>query len=259
MIPVAILAAALLAGSPAVVTAQGAATEMAMLPAGTYRPLYAEPGAPRIRVAAFALDRQPVTRGEFRAFVLSHDSWRRGVVRPVFAEQGYLADWTSDVDPGAATLRRPATSVSWFAARAYCAAKGKRLPTVDEWEYAAAASESMRDASADKSFADRLLVLYQSRAARAADDVGLGVRNAYGIRDLHETGWEWTLDFNSVIVSDDSRALGGDHHLFCASAVLGATDPTNYAAFLRYAFRAGLTGRATVRSLGFRCASSAVS
>ncbi|MDB4887346.1 MAG: Sulphatase-modifying factor protein [Gemmatimonadetes bacterium] len=262
MLSIAILAAALFAGSPVSETARGAAAKMAILPAGTYRPLYAEPGAPRIRVAAFALDRDPVTRGEFQRFVLTHATWRRDAIRPVFAEHGYLADWVSAVDPGAATLRRPVTAVSWFAARAYCAAQGKRLPTVDEWEYAAAASATMRDAIGDRAVAGRLLQLYQSRASRAGEEVGRGVRNAYGVRDLHEMGWEWTLDFNSVLVSDDSRGLGAggderDHHLFCASAALGASDPTNYAAFLRYAFRAGLTGRATVRSLGFRCAASA--
>lgn len=258
MLSIAILAAALFAGS------QAPPAEMAILPAGSYRPLYAEPGAPRIRVAAFALDREPVTRGAYQAFVRTHPAWRRDAIRPLYAERGYLADWATAADPGAATLQHPVSGVSWFAARAYCAAQGKRLPTVDEWEYAAAASDTMRDASGDRAFTGRLVHLYQSRASRSPNDVTHGVRNAYGVRGLHETQWEWTLDFNSVLVSDDSRGLGAggrerDHHLFCASAALGASDPTDYAAFLRYAFRAGLTGRATVRSLGFRCAASALS
>lgn len=79
------------------------------------------------------------------------------------------------------------------------------------------------------------------------------------MRDLHGLAWEWTLDFNGVFVSDDSRETGSgvagrDHALFCASAAVGASDPSNFPAFMRYAFRAGLTGRSTVRSLGFRCA-----
>ena len=90
--------------------------------------------------------------------------------------------------------------------------------------------------------------------------VGTGFRNVYGVRDLHGLAWEWTLDFNGVLVSDDSREAGSgvgerDHTLFCASAAIGATDPTNYPGFMRYAFRAGLTGRSTIRTLGFRCAS----
>jgi formylglycine-generating enzyme required for sulfatase activity len=174
-------------------------------------------------------------------------------VRPVFAEGGYLAEWRADLDPGDAdVLRRPVTSVSWFAAKAYCAAQGKRLPTVDEWEYAAAASETQRDAAREPEFVRRLLARY---AAHRTDTLP----NAYGVRALHGGPWEWTLDFNSVLVSDDSRGLGAggderDHGLFCASAAIGATDPSNYPAFLRYAFRAGLTGRTTARTLGFRCA-----
>jgi formylglycine-generating enzyme required for sulfatase activity len=38
---------------------------MAVIPQGTYSPLYATKGAERVMVRRFALDREPVTRGEF--------------------------------------------------------------------------------------------------------------------------------------------------------------------------------------------------
>ena len=233
---------------------------MVRLPAGSYEPLYRRAGESRVRVEAFALDAEPVTNAEYRAFVEGNRAWRRGAIRPVFAEPGYLADWRGDVDPGdAATLARPVTGISWFAAKAYCAAQGKRLPTVDEWEYAAAASETRRDAARDPGFVRRLLALYTHRATGALPAVGAGFRNVYGVRDLHELTWEWTLDYDAVLVSDDSREGGSgvaerDHALFCASAAVGATDPTNYPAFMRFAVRAGLTGRSTLRTLGLRCA-----
>jgi formylglycine-generating enzyme required for sulfatase activity len=229
---------------------------MIAIPAGRYLPLYGRPGDAAVRVAGFRLDRDAVTRGDFLAFVREHPEWRRDSVRPLRADRaGYLAGWRAPLDVGApAELRRPVTRVSWFAARAYCAARGKRLPTVDEWEYAAAASESRRDASRDPAFVQRLVALYATRGTRAGT-VDEGERNAYGVRGLHGLVWEWTADFNSVLVSDDSREVGGrDHDMFCASAAIGATDPTNYAAFLRYAMRAGLAGRSTLESLGFRCA-----
>jgi formylglycine-generating enzyme required for sulfatase activity len=210
-------------------------------------------------VRAFALDREQVTRGEYLAFVRTLPEWRRSHVRPLFAERGYLAGWRGDLDAGdALELRRPVTEVSWFAAKAYCEWRGKRLPTTDEWEYAAAASATRRDAARDRGFIDHLVRLYVERAgARAGKSAP--ERNAYGVAALHERVWEWTLDFNGVLVSDDSRETGSgvggrDHRLFCASAAIGATDPSNYPAFLRYAFRAGLTGRSTVGALGFRCA-----
>jgi formylglycine-generating enzyme required for sulfatase activity len=232
---------------------------MARIPAGSYRPLYGGTGATRTPVAAFLLDRTPVTRGDFQRFIGAHPSWRRGVPRAVFADAGYLAEWPGAANAGdAVDLHRPVTSVSWFAARAYCAAQGKRLPTVDEWEYVAAADERRRDASADPAFRRRVLALNVVRPTTPAA-VGQSAANVYGVRDLHGVVWEWTDDFNSVVVPDDSRTTGSagdarDHHLYCASAAIGASDPANYPAFARYAVRAGLSARSTVRGVGFRCA-----
>ena len=80
-------------------------------------------------------------------------------------------------------------------------------------------------------------------------------RNVYGIRGLHDGPWEWVEDFNSVLVSDDSRGSGArSHQLYCASAAIGAADPRNFPAFLRYAVRAGATPRTSLENLGFRCA-----
>lgn len=233
---------------------------MARIPGGTYRPLYVAWGDAGVRVASFALDREPVTRGQFLAFVKSQPSWRRDAVRPLFAQRSYLADWPSATNAGTPTdLRRPVVNVSWFAAKAYCAAQGKRLPTVDEWELAAAASEMRADATRDADFRRRLLALYSARSSALPAPVGGGFANLYGVRDLHGLVWEWTLDFNGVVVADDSRAAGSgqdarDHRLFCASAAIGASDPSDYAAFLRYGMRAALTARSTVSGVGFRCA-----
>jgi formylglycine-generating enzyme required for sulfatase activity len=239
------------------------ASRMVMLPAGQYRPLYAARGAAQLRVAAFALDRDLVTTGEFLAFVERHPEWRRDRVRRVYADASYLADWPSATDAGSSDARRlPVTQVSWFAARAYCAAAGKRLPTVDEWEYAGAASEHARDARGDAGLRARRLALKPRVGSRTGADAR-GFANAYGVRAMHGVVWEWTLDFNSVVLDDDSRATGSgadarDRHLYCASAALGATDPADYPAFLRHAVRAGLGARSSTSAVGFRCAASTV-
>lgn len=239
----------------------GSAASMARIPAGSYEPLYGAVGGAPVAVGSFWLDREPVTRGEYLEFVKAHPAWRRGAVRPLFAGRSYLSSWKDSLDAGNATdLRRPVTEVSWFAAKAYCEARGKRLPTVDEWEYAASASETRASVGRDAGFIRRILALYAARSNNGVlPPIGSGFRNVYGVRDMHGLAWEWTLDFNDVMVSDDSResgsAVGGrDHKLFCASAAIGASDPSNYPAFMRYAFRAGLTGRSTARTLGFRCA-----
>jgi formylglycine-generating enzyme required for sulfatase activity len=228
---------------------------MARIPGGSYVPLFAN-GHGSVKVDAFALDRLPVTRGEYLAFVAARPAWRRDRVGRAAAGPGYLAGWPSAASAGSAReLRLPATAVSWFAARAYCAWRGKRLPTTDEWEYAARASERSRDASRDPEFAARLLRLYTSRAARP---VGSTFRNAYGVWDMHGLVWEWTQDFNGPMASHASHgshaASGGGRALSCAAGSVGATDPANYAAFLRHGFRSALNGRTTTEGLGFRCA-----
>ncbi len=224
---------------------------MARIPAGSYRPLYATTTA-RTSVEAFAIDHEPVTREAFLRFVREHAEWRRSAIKPVFTEREYLSDWRGDLDAGdAGALAEPVRSVSWFAARAYCKAQGKRLPTTDEWEYVASASETQRDATSDPAFLQRLLGIYTSHTG--------GFRNVYGVTGLHGGPWEWTEDFNGVVASDDSRTAGSgvdarDHDLFCAGAALHATNPSNYPAFMRAAVRAGLTGRTATQHLGFRCA-----
>ncbi len=247
----------LLALALAAPTSSAAAQGMARVPAGRYLPLY-DRGEGAVGVAAFRIDRTPVTRGEFLAFVKANPQWRRGAVKPLFADDRYLADWASPLDAGQGDdLRRPVTSVSWFAAKAYCAARGKRLPTVDEWEYVAAAGEKVADASRDPMHAQHVLQL-TTRRSHPLPAVGGQPTNFHGVRDLHGLVWEWTRDFNSVMVADDSRATSArDLKLNCAGGAVGATNVRDYAAFLRYAFRAGLEARSTQSTLGFRCASGA--
>jgi formylglycine-generating enzyme required for sulfatase activity len=241
-------------------------SDMARIPAGSYRPLYAPPGVTRVQVHAFALDRTPVTRGAYLRFVRANPQWARGSVQPRLADAGYLADWPSTSSAGdAIDLDRAVTGVSWYAATAYCTSLGKRLPSIDEWELAAAASESKRDASGDPAFRRMLAKLYAARKPGVAHTGRRTPANVYGVSDLHGVIWEWTSDFNSTV--GDHEHHSGNHgeraarkgntaarHLYCASSAIGVTDPTDYPAFLRYAMRAALTASSTASGVGFRCA-----
>ncbi|NIQ52456.1 MAG: SUMF1/EgtB/PvdO family nonheme iron enzyme, partial [Gammaproteobacteria bacterium] len=198
----------------------------------------------------------PVTRADFAAFVAAEPRWRRDRVKPVFAAERYLSDWASATEPGARP-RSPVTEVSWFAARAYCAWQGRRLPTVDEWEFAARADETRPNARRDPAHKARILKLTTGRT-KPAPAVGSVFENVHGIHDMHGLVWEWVSDFNTVTVGTDSRGTSQrDNNLYCAAGAEGATDTQDYAAFLRYAFRASLEGRATSAALGFRCAADA--
>lgn len=242
--------------APPALVATRTNSEMLRIPGGSFVPLFMQAGEMATEVEAFELDPRPVTRGEYLEFVRANPRWRRSQVKPIFADRGYLADWPGDLGAGDDDdLRRPVTQVSWFAAKAYCEAQGARLPTLAEWEYAAAASATEPDGTRDPEFVRWLLELYMSPAPRPLQPAGTGFQNFYGVRDLHGPVREWVLDYNTIMVSDDSRGVGArDHQLYCAAGSVGSTRTDDYAAFLRYTFRAGLNGRSTVENLGFRCA-----
>jgi formylglycine-generating enzyme required for sulfatase activity len=196
----------------------------------------------------------PVTNEEYLEFVRQHPEWRRSRVKPVFADASYLRHWTGDLELGArAPARSPVVNVSWFAARAFLRWRGQRLPTVDEWEYVAAASDTQRDASRDPAFLDRLRQWYARPTLDPLPPVASGGANVYGLHDLHGLVWEWTLDFNSAMVTGESRGDASiERSLYCGGGAAGAAEFENYAAFMRFAFRSSLEGRYAVGNLGFR-------
>ncbi|MEI7782572.1 MAG: formylglycine-generating enzyme family protein, partial [Planctomycetota bacterium] len=67
--------------------------------------------------------------------------------------------------------------------------------------------------------------------------------------------WEWVDDFNTAMVTGESRADNGvERDLFCGAGAAGAQDTGNYAAFMRLALRSSLQANNTTTALGFRCA-----
>ena len=219
---------------------------------GIYRPVFpASPSEREVAVAAFTLDRTPVTNRSYLAFVQAHPEWRRDRVKPLLADARYLAHWSGPDTLGEARPDAPVVRVSWFAARAYCASRGGRLPLEREWELAAAASETRRDATSDRKFQDRIIAWYTELAPAVLPDVGR-TTNAWGAQDLHGLVWEWIEDFSAALVTADSRTPGRQQ--FCGGTAASSKDPSAYATFMRTAFRSSLEARFTTTLLGFRCA-----
>lgn len=226
-----------------------AAASPAPVGPGTYRPTFpASPSEAAVPVAKFWLDRAPVTNAEFLAFVQANPTWRRDRVKPLRAETSYLVHWAAPDDLGDAPPKAPVVNVSWFAARAYCASRGGRLPLEKEWELAANATETKREG--DRALQEQILAWYAERTPARLPDVG-GPINAWGVRDLHGLVWEWIEDFNAALVTADSRSSGD---MFCGGAAAKSQDPTAYATFMRLSFRSSLQARYTTGMLGFRCA-----
>lgn len=228
-------------------------SEMVPIKGGTYIPLYGRDSL-QVTISDFSIDVYPVTNKEYLAFVKENPKWRRSKVKKLFADKNYLSMWESDtIIEKEQSLRAPITNISWFAANAYCECQGKRLPTVDEWEYVAMANEEMPDARTLKTYNEFILGWYE-KPRTFNNEIGSTFKNYWNVYDLHGLVWEWTSDFNSVLVSGESRKdVDNDSNLFCGSAAIGATDLMNYAAFMRYATRGSLKAKYTMKNLGFRC------
>lgn len=214
-----------------------------------------EPDATPAVIAAYALRREPVTNAEFLAFVMQHPQWQRGHVAVLFAESRYLAQWQAANQLGDLVLPdQPVTQVSWFAAAAFCESERARLPTWLEWERAAAASSTVADARNDPLWRQKMLDWYARPSRGALASIG-GPPNLFGIRDLHGLIWEWTDDFNALMVTSDSRDQGDPDRLkFCGAGALSLRDRANYALLMRIAMLSSLHAVDTTTSLGFRCA-----
>ncbi|MBI2890291.1 MAG: formylglycine-generating enzyme family protein [Nitrospirae bacterium] len=251
-----LLASALLKPVPA---RADLADEMAFVRGGELTPLYRpEKNRTTVRVDPFFIDRRPVTRAEFLRFITANPRWRRSSAPEVFRDANYLSDWRGDlllpVDPEEPLGHgRPIVQVSWFAARAYCASRGERLPTTAEWEFVATTTPSGRRAADDPAQAGAL-EWYARPSEELLAPVANAEANAWGVSGLH-TLWEWVEDFSSSLLRGDNRAdSDNERNLYCGGGTEEALDRADYAAFMRYAFRSALHASYSTRNLGFRCA-----
>ena len=226
--------------------------KMALVKGGVYIPLYGAADK-TVKVETFLMDAYPVTNADYLKFVEEYPQWKKSKIKSLFADNSYLTKWNND-ESFSGLPNAPATNVSWFAAKKYCECQGKRLPTMDEWEFAAMANKNVPDARKIETYNQYILNWYETPKT-FNNPIGETFKNYWGIYDLHGLVWEWTLDFNSVLISGESRKdVDKDSNLFCGSAAIGASDLMNYAAFMRYAFRGSMKARYSSQNLGFRCA-----
>jgi len=149
--------------------------------------------AHRVEVAAFSIDRFPVTNAQFAAFLNASG--------PVNSTGERLFD----VDDPDARIRQqggkwvadkgyenhPVVEVSWGGARDYCAWAKRRLPTEAEWEKAARGTDGRKYAWGNES-PDRSRAQFNAGYNRTAsvDSFPKGA-SPYGVLDLPGNAWEW--------------------------------------------------------------------
>ena len=193
-------------------------TEMVTIPAGRYpvgsdghEPYDNEHPRHEVDLAAYEIDRFPVTNGAFQEFIAdrgyereelwSRDGWEWRFVfgvespeywrweRPCWLTSRY--GHVTPVDP-----RLPVSHVSYFEAEAFATWAGKRLPTEHEWEVAAAwdpaAGRSRRYPWGDEAYAPGHANLDQRLLGQAPVGAYPRGASALGCEQMLGDVWEWT-------------------------------------------------------------------
>ncbi len=195
----------------------------------------------RVRLAPFAMDRTPVTNGQYHRFLSDSRYHPRD-------DMNFLKHWSAGKPP-ADKENHPVVFVDLDDARAYARWAGKRLPTEEEWQYAAQGPDTFQYPWGN-----------QMQAGRCNEGEGGGTspvtafpdgRSPFGVEDLCGNTWEWTESERSdghtrfSILKGGSwyRAKGSDWYFD------GGPRPNGFAAKFLLMWP-GLDRCATI---GFRC------
>jgi formylglycine-generating enzyme required for sulfatase activity len=204
-----------------------------------------------VKVGGFCLDRTEVTVEAYAACV---KEWR--------CSAEYLKEYSDDgthFTPGKLCNygvdgrdRHPINCVSQVEAEAYCKGLGRRLPTEEEWEYAARGGSAQRtypwgeDGPANRA-------CWDGEGNRwSTCEVGKypGGDSVQGVHDLAGNVWEWTSSAYCVPYPEEGvrtcaegrRVLRGGSWSFVVASTL------------RAAYRNGAAPASRFNGVGFRCA-----
>ncbi|NXL07746.1 SUMF2 enzyme, partial [Mesembrinibis cayennensis] len=175
------------------------------------------------------------------------------------------AFWRQPSGPGSSIAERldyPVLHVSWNDAVAFCAWRGKRLPTEEEWEFAARGGLEQRAYPWGNKFQPNRSNLWQGDFPRVdtAEDGYHGVspvaafppQNNYGLYDLLGNTWEWTASEYLPPGPAPRQRARNMRVLRGASWIDTADGSANHRA--RVTTRMGNTPDSASDNLSFRCA-----
>ena len=155
-------------------------------------------------IKPFWMDATEVTLGQFKKFLKS---------------SGYKPaepiDW-NDVSEGSPSDKYPMIYVTWHDATAYTKWAGKRLPTEEEWEWAARGGLIDKEYSWGDVYRGSLARNYANYYGTGGEDiwkkaapVGSFKPSEYGLFDVAGNVWEWCQDWYSR-EQEDKVLRGGD-------------------------------------------------
>ncbi len=195
---IAALGACFIASATAIAADDISRTEMVSVPAGLFTmgnnagPEDERP-AHQVHLAAYLIDRLPVTNTQFAEY-LNHTGPRNPRNERLYDDDDADARihrqgnrWIADIG----YEQHPVVEASWAGARDYCAWRGKRLPTEAEWEKAARGGDARKypwgNAPPDRTRA-RFAARFNDTAPADAFPAGA---SAYGVLGMAGNAWQW--------------------------------------------------------------------
>jgi iron(II)-dependent oxidoreductase len=222
----------------------------------------APPGPPRqVRLAAFRVDRYPVTVAAYAEFIAaggyrdrrhwSRAGWafrtREEIDRPRFWGEG---EWAAYLAPN-----HPVVGVSAYEAEAYASFRGARLPTEAEWEKACRGTDGRRypwgDAWIDDACGER------NQGPRGTVPIGSYPRGAspYGVHDAVGSVWQWCADArdDDADPEDEDPFVDPEGYDEATERVTRGGGWNNLRWSISCTSRNGFPPDARFSNLGFRC------
>ena len=242
-------------------TATATAADMVLVPAGRFLMGGVDGSAaerpPHYRdVAAFLMDRTPVTNAEFGEFVDA--TGHVTTAERVGAGWGYAGgdyaalpgvNWRTYATPDRDD--HPVVLVSWEDAAAFAAWAGKRLPTEAEWEYAAGAGmgEPYPWGAAEPDGSQCPFARSPSEVP-PTDPVGRFPANRMGLHDLVGHVWQLCADWYSADTYAAGRPPEAGTHRVRRGGAWNVIQPFR----LRTTNRGAFAPDQAAVNVGFRCA-----
>lgn len=195
-----------------------------------------------VRLETFLMDLTPVTNAQYQEFLKATG------YRPQHPEN-FLKHWVNGTPPHGRE-DHPVVYVDLDDARSYARWRGKRLPSEEEWQYAAAGSEGRRYPWGDEMLPGRCNG-GETGGTTPVTQFPSG-RSPFGIYDLCGNVWEWTESERTDGRTRFSIVRGGSYFTARGSGwyMDGGPRPNSFAAKMLLMWP-GLDRCATV---GFRCA-----